>query len=204
MALIYETGASLGCGRNRQAFLREAAKEWRTLGNDFRAELLEKLAKGTRQKINFDQNAITANETVITGYFSPILPALKQTNSTEVIIGKTSITIRPGDIITSQEDRVYRDWLGGQLANPYGPKLLTTFSERLSWNASELLPEIGWHEGARVKDLKYLNITHIPVVGTLVARHKNRCFAVDNNGTFRFEVPLDKLSYPTTRFLRRD
>jgi hypothetical protein len=204
MALIYETSASLGCGRNRAAFLKAAANKWRATGNNFRAEILEKLSQGTRQKIKFDQHATTANETVITGYQTPITPALKPTNATEVTIGKTAITIRPGDIILSQTDRVYRDWLGGQLASPYGPNLLITFSERLSWNASELLPEIGWHEGARVKDLKYLNITHIPAVGTLVAKHRNRWFAADNNGTFRFEVPLDKLYYPTTRFLRRD
>jgi hypothetical protein len=40
--------------------------------------------------------------------------------------------------------------------------------------------------------------------GTLVARHKDRWFAVDDKGVFRFEVPADKLLYPTTRFLHED
>jgi len=204
MALAYETSASLGCGRNRAAFLREAAKEWKLVGNTYRADLMDKLSRGARLRLNFDKKATESNDTVLTGYKTPILPALTRTNATAVIIGKTSIVIPEGSTITSQEDRVYRDWLGGQLANPYGPELLATFSERLAWNASELLPEIGWHEGARVRDLKSLNITHIPAVGTLVARNGDRWFAADNNGTFRFEVPKDKLSYPTARFLRRD
>ncbi len=202
-ALIYETSASLGCGRNRQAFLKEAAKEWKAIGNTFRAELLEKLSTGTRQKINFDK-ANNANTTVISGYKTPITPKLAKTNAESVIIGKTTITLDNNSIIVSQDDRVYRDWLSGQLANPYGPNILTTFSERLTHNQTELLPEIGWHEGGRIKELKTINLTHIPAVGTLVARHKDRWYAVDNNGTFRFEVPIDKLSYPTTRFLRRD
>ncbi len=204
MALAHETSASLGCGRNRAAFLKKAAKEWRSAGNTFRAELLEKLSTGTRQKINFDQNAITANATAITEYKTPITPKLAKINASSVIIGKTTITLDENSTIISQDDRVYRDWLSGQLANPYGPTLLTTFTERLTYNQTELLPEIGWHEGARIKELKTINLTHVPAVGTLVARHKDRWFAVDNNGTFRFEVPIDKLSYPTTRFLRRD
>ncbi len=202
-ALIYETSASLGCGRNRQAFLKAAAKEWKATGNTFRAELLEKISTGTRQKINFDK-ANNANTTVITGYNTPITPKLVKTNASSVIIGKTTITLDKDSVIISQDDRVYRDWLSGQVANPYGPTILTTFSERLTYNQTELLPEIGWHEGGRIKELKTINFTHIPAVGTLVARSKDRWFAVDNNGTFRFEVPIDKLSYPTTRFLRRD
>jgi hypothetical protein len=202
-ALIYETSASLGCGRNRQAFLRAAAKEWEATGNTFRAELLEKISTGTRQKINFDK-ANNANTTVISGYKTPITPKLQKINASSVIIGKTTITLDEKSTIVSQDDRVYRDWLSGQLANPYGPTILTTFSERLTYNQTELLPEIGWHEGGRIKEIKTINLTHIPAVGTLVARHKDRWFAVDDKGTFRFEVPIDKLSYPTTRFLRRD
>jgi len=33
MALVYETSASIGCGRNRAAFLKEAAREWQIVGN---------------------------------------------------------------------------------------------------------------------------------------------------------------------------
>ncbi len=204
MALVYETGASLGCGRNRAAFLRAAANEWKQTGNHYRAQLLSDLADGKRPRLKFDQHALTTNDTVITGYKSAIMPALNKTNATAVIIGKTIITLDSNSILVSQDDRVYRDWLSGQLANPYGPHVLTTFSERITYNQTELLPDTGWHEGGRIKELKRTNLTHYTAVGTLVARAGSRWFAVDDNGTFRFEVPIDKISYPTTRFLRRD
>ncbi len=203
MALVYETSASLGCGRNRAAFLRAAAKEWQFAGNKYRTELAEKLSRGARARINFDK-ATEANTTTITEYKTPITPKLTKTNATSVVIGTTTITLNSTSTIISQDDRVYRDWLGGQIANPYGPEILTTFSERLSYNKTELLPEIGWHEGGRIRELKKINLTHIPAVGTLAAKKGDRWFAVDNNGTFRFEVPKDKLYYPTTRFLRKD
>jgi hypothetical protein len=90
------------------------------------------------------------------------------------------------------------------MSNPYGPEVLSTFSERLTYNQSELRADIGWHEGGRIQELERIGLTHKVATGTLVARNGNRWFAVDNNGTFRFEVPIDKISYPTTRFLRRD
>ncbi|MBW2969870.1 hypothetical protein KY319_01980 [Candidatus Woesearchaeota archaeon] len=186
-ALIYETSASMGCGRNREAFLRAAAQAWKTAGNNWRAELMERLAKG-KLNLKFEPKTIE--------------PALK--NATSAIIGKTTITLNSSSLLVSQEDRVYRDWLGGQIANPYGPELLTTFSERLNYNTTELMPEIGWHEGARIKELQKTNLTHKTAVGTLVARKNGEWYAPDENGIFRFEVPIDKLSYPTTRFLRRD
>jgi len=203
MALVYETSASLGCGRNRKAFLLAAADEWHIVGNLYRANLLKELAQGKNPRINFDKHAIEANDTVVTEYKTPILPNLARTNASAVIIGNTSIILHSNSIILSQNDRVYRDWLSGQMANPFGPDILVTFSERLTYNQTELLPDIGWHEGGRVRDLKKINLTHVPAVGTLAARYENRWFAIDDNGTFRFEVPIDKISYPTTRFLTR-
>ena len=202
-ALIFETSASLGCGRNRPAFLRAAAEEWKKAGNLPRAKLLFNLAGGKSQKLVFDDNAVSSNFTVISGYTSPIVPELHKLSSS-FIIGSTKIILNSSSTILSQTDRVYRDWLGGQLQNPFKGDILVTFSERLKSNESELLPEIGWHEGARVRDLKKVNLTHLSAVGTLVAKKGSRWFASDDKGVFRFEVPLDKLLYPTTRFLRRD
>lgn len=204
MALVYETSAAIGCGRNRAAFLRAAADEWKKVGNAYRAEVLEKLASGERLKLSFDETALEANETVITGYKTAILPALEKTNASVMTIGESAVTLDASSVVVSQDDRVYRDWLSGQINNPYGPELLVTFSERLSYNESELLPEIGWHEGGRIKELKKVNLTLKVAVGTLVARKDGRWFAVDDAGVFRFEVPIDKISYPTTRFLRKD
>jgi len=203
-ALAYETIASLGCGRNRPAFLKLASLEWKKTGNKYRAEIIDKLSKGERIKLNFDQHAITSNATVISGYKTAITPQINETNATSVTLGNTKLILNNSSILLSQDDRVYRDWLSGQISNPYGPKILSTFSERLTYNEQELMPEIGWHEGGRIKELETINLTHKVAVGTLVAKYNNRWFAVDDNGVFRFEVPIDKISYPTTRFLRPD
>lgn len=204
-ALIAETSAALGCGRNRQAFLRLAAKEWAGAGVAWRSEMLSRLAKGERFVPRFDEFALAANESVISGYVTPILPSLQNsTNASEVIIGLSGFKINASARIISQDDRVLRDWLGGQLQNPFEGDLLTTFSERLWYNESELRPEIGWHEGARIRELKAAGAVHVPVSGTFVARSGSRWFASDDEGVFRFEVPLDKVLYPTTRFLRSD
>ncbi|RMD58093.1 hypothetical protein D6825_02020, partial [Candidatus Woesearchaeota archaeon] len=91
-----------------------------------------------------------------------------------------------------------------QLASYWGPEILVSFSERLSYSPVDLREDVGWHEGGRVRDLLRINISHAPAVGTLAARMNGRWFAVDDKGVFRFEVPIDKVSYPTARFLRRD
>lgn len=202
-AILYETSASLGCGRNRLAFLKAASKEWMLAGNVFRAKILDNLSRSERLILSFDSAAVNA-KSVITSYASPILPVLVRKNISGLLIGNTSFVLNSSDVIVSQDDRVFRDWLGGQLANPYGPTLLVTFSERLTYPSSELLPEIGWHEGARIRDLKKIGAIHFPAVGTLVANNGDRWFAVDDQGVFRFEVPLDKLYYPTTRFLTKN
>lgn len=204
MALVYETSASVGCGRNRNAFLKEASKAWKKAGNNIRSEILDNLASGKKIQLNFDEEAINAKETVITGYKTPIVPELHNFTAEEIILGNTAITLDKNSKLIVQDDRVYRDWLSGQINNPYGPKILTTFSERLSWNETELHPEIGWHEGGRIAELSYLNLTILPAVGTLAAKHKDKWYGIDDKGIFRFEIPIDKISYPTTRFLRKD
>jgi len=190
-ALIYETIASLDCGRNRKDFLLEAAKLWKFLNNTARAKLDESLAMSRRIKLNFDT--------------SDIEPALSLQNASRIIIGKTSFVLHAGDRVLTQSDRVKRDWLGLQVEEDiFGSQILTTFSERLEYNSSELREDIGWHEGGRMKELGAAGIGSVVAYGTLVARLRDRWYASDENGIFRFEVPLDKLQYPTTRFLRDD
>lgn len=203
-AILAETGASLGCGRNRQAFLRLAAREWALANVSWRSELMGRLGRGERFVPRFDEAAVKANETVISGYLTALVPNLSVSNASRVIIGATGFNVNDSSVVVSQDDRVFRDWLGGQLQNPFRGELLVTFSERLSYDESELRSDVGWHEGARVRDLMRVNVTHIPAVGALVARSGDRWFASDEKGVFRFEVPKDKLLYPTTRFLRSD
>jgi hypothetical protein len=190
-ALLYETIASLDCGRNRRAFLLEAAKRWKELNSTARGRIIEGLAIGRKMNLKFDT--------------SEIEPALiARPGATGVVIGATSIELASGDRVLTQADRTKRDWLGLQLPDPFASHILTTFSEKQWYNESELRADIGWHEGGRMADLARAGIEPVVAYGTLAARLRDRWFAMDDQGVFRFEVPLDKLRYPTTRFLRDD
>jgi len=190
-ALLYETIASLDCGRNKRAFLREAARRWRQLNVSWRAKLDEQLASGSKVKLRFDTGEIA--------------PALAPQDASRIIIGETAITLMPGDRVLTQADRVKRDWLGLQAEQSlFGDQILTTFSERLTYNASELREDIGWHEGGRMRELVNVGIVPVVAYGTLAARQRDKWYGTDEQGVFRFEIPRDKISYPTTRFLRDD
>ncbi|MEM4239651.1 MAG: hypothetical protein QXK08_00455 [Candidatus Woesearchaeota archaeon] len=191
-ALIYETIASIDCGRNKKAFLLEAARLWKSLNNTARAKLDESLALSKKINLKFE-----------TGSIEPELAQMQDASG--IIIGETSIAIYQGGKVMTQADRVKRDWLGLQAEKDiFGSHVLTTFSERLSYNKSELREDIGWHEGGRMEELAAAGIEPVVAYGALVARLNNKWYASDENGVFRFEVPLDKLQYPTTRFLRED
>jgi hypothetical protein len=43
-----------------------------------------------------------------------------------------------------------------------------------------------------------------PLTGTIVKKINNTWYAPNENGIFMFEVPVDKVEYPTTRFFRDD
>jgi hypothetical protein len=190
-ALIYETIASIDCGRNKKAFLLEASRQWGIMNKTARARLDESIAIGRKINLKFETGGIE--------------PELSAKNASSIIIGETGITLRPGDRVVTQADRVKRDWLGLQMEQDlFGSQILTTFSERLEYAPSELREDIGWHEGARMKELAESGIEPVIAYGTLVARLRDKWYASDENGIFSFEVPLDKLQYPTTRFLRDD
>ncbi len=190
-ALLYETIASIDCGRNRRAFLKEAAARWHMLNASARAHIIESIAFSKTMNLKFNTTGIQ--------------PALAPQNVSSIVIGETAIRLHAGDRVLTQADRVRRDWLGLQLNESlFGSQILTTFSERLWYNESELRSDIGWHEGGRMQELVSGGIVPLVAKGTLAARLHDRWFAMDDQGIFQFEVPLDKVSYPTTRFLRDD
>lgn len=190
-AILYESMAATFCGAGRKESLLKAAAIWETLGAGFRAEIDRKLASWETPEIPFEESG---------PYFSP-----EPRNASIIIIGNSSFTLAKEDVLVSQADRVTRDWLSYQVfSSPYSEALLTTFSERLAYTDEELLPEIGWHEGARIKELKETGLTHIVASGTVIAGKGGRWYAPDEKGIFRFEVPIDKVLYPTTRFLSED
>jgi len=206
-AVIKESIASVGCDRNRREYLLEASKLWKKAGNDFRSKLDESLAMNRQIKLDFDISPVEVNVSF-------------PKSASKMILGKSKKVIYADDVLVSQVDRVNRDWLSYQLFfSPFyradrlellteyeldRDKLLSVFSERLSYNKSDLMSDIGWHEGARIKEMRQVGFTHFTASGTVVARLNNTWYAPDENGVFRFEVPIDKIRYPTNRFLRND
>lgn len=185
-ALRFETLASLNCSGAYRQHLQQAAYLWKEQGMHWRAILLTLALQ--QLPFSFDT--------------SHIAPTLSLDGATRIMIGNTTIRITENDTVVTQVDRVYRDWLGQQLAqSPFSGDTLVTFSERLTFSPEELREDIGWHEGGRIRDLQRLNVPVVPVTGTLHALHEGRWYAPDAEGIFRYEVPHDKVWYPTTRFL---
>jgi hypothetical protein len=190
-ALLFESIASINCKNNPKKYLLNASKIWNQLGNKFRAGMDEKLASG--KEISFDL------------FLYPLPEIELKIEGKNITIGNSFLTLGPSDILVSQSDRVTRDWLSYNInQSPFGNKLLTVFSEKLYLPESELMPEIGWHEGARIKELKEIGLQHKIASGTIAVKINDSWYAPDENGILRFEVPFDKIMYPTTRFLRED
>ena len=191
-ALAYETLASLNCDAQQKEYYLKASELWKNIGNYFRAEIDKKLA----------------NQEPLNIYYSiEPLPEIENNpkNWNQLIIGNSHFTIDSSDIIISQTDRVTRDWLSNQIEqSPFGEKLLNVFSEKYYITKEDLWEDIGWHEGARIMELKQSGAKHLTAAGTLVKKINNKWYAPDETGIFRFEVPKDKLLYPTTRFLKQD
>jgi len=193
-AILLETIASIGCGENRSKYLIMASEEWKTTGNEFRSELDRKLALNQRIEFNYNISEL------------PAINISVPENAEKIVIGMSCFRLNESDILVSQTDRVSRDWLSYQIYNsPYSDTILTVFSERLTYTEEELLPDIGWHEGARIKEIKEnTGLKHEIASGTLVKKIKGKWYAPNENGVFMFDIPIDKLLYPTTRFLRDD
>jgi hypothetical protein len=191
-ALALESAASLNCA-NSSALYGKASLLWKEAGFGFREEIDRALAESRSPNIPFLDYNFSAGIEV-------------PSNASSVIIGSSSITVSGSDVIVTQVDRVHRDWLSGQLfQSPDGPVILKTFSERLYYNKSELRSDIGWHEGGRLADtLSAVNASYFAATGTVTKRFGNAWYATNENGTAMFEVPKDKLLYPTTRFLQED
>lgn len=191
-ALIYETIASIGCGKNKKEYYQKAADLWKELGNSFRANLDKSLAENKQLEFVYIPFALDESNK----------EKIEKWN--KITIGSSEFRLNNSDILVSQTDRVTRDWLSYQFQPIYSQNLLTVFSERLYLNQTELLPEIGWHEGARIKELKQIGLNHKIASGTIVIKINDKWYAPDEKGVFRFEILPDKVFYPTTRFLKPD
>jgi len=187
-AVLFETIASI---EDSSYYFIRAADAWQRLDNDFRAKLNFELAMGTEIEWQFNLTPLEK--------FS-----LEAEDAERMIIGGSRFELDSNSLVVSQVDRVTRDWISYQLQNPSSGNLLKTFSERLIYSDEELLPSIGWHEGGRLLELKEYGINSKPAVGTILKKKGSKWYAPNEKGVFMFEVPKDKVLYPTTRFLRED
>jgi len=192
-AILYETIASLStdCNLDKENYITLAKSEWQLCNMSWRANALEKT-------LDF-KNYTIANLTI------------NAKNATKMILGMSYIIIDNNSIIGIQNERVTRDWLSGKIskspfAAPTGSSVHKTFYEELSYNYSELRPDIGWHEGGRLLDLiNNSNASAIAFSGTLIKKINGTWYAPDENGIFMFEILSDKVeNYPTVRFLADD
>lgn len=183
-AMMYETLASLLGSKYYHA---KAAWHWKRIKNDFKYRLNLDLALGNAPNLSFNTEDIPPSHII--------------TESPKKIkIGKTSIVISKDDIMVSQSDRVTRDWPSYQLQDPESDSLLSLSSESLRYPTEDLMPEIGWHEGARIREMKSIAGFRLKVAtGTVIAKKDGKWYAPNENGIFMFEVPEDKVSYPTLR-----
>lgn len=187
-AILFETIASL---ENSKYYYLRAADAWKKVGNKFRSKLAFDLAFNRKLELEFDTAGLESYE-------------LKKEPNEAIIIGNSQFELTKDDLIVSQTDRVTRDWLSYQLQNPFSKNILRTFSERLTYTDEELLAEVGWHEGARVLEIKNSGIKHKIATSTIVAKHNGKWYAPNEEGIFMFEVPEDKILYPTTRFFKEN
>lgn len=187
-ALVYEAIASIEGGRY---YLLRAAESWREAGDKNRMMIDFNLAIGRNNVWKFDIAEYKSEKK-----YSPDFSAVE--------IGRTAIELGKEDVIVSQADRVTRDIMSGELGNPFTGELLTVFSEQFNYTDKELLKSTGWHEGARIKEMKSIGLTHKVAAGTIVKELDGKWYAPNEEGVFMFEVPIDKILYPTTKFIRKD
>lgn len=105
--------------------------------------------------------------------------------SRTMILGASSISLRPGLRLGTQVERVARDWI----------------SYRMKWDLTgrPLPAPLDYHEGDLVaRMMRLVRLEVLPLAGTLLARQGEKWFAPDETGVFRFEILQDKMQYPTT------
>ncbi len=183
-AILWESIASIS---GNPAYYWPSSLIWSWKRNTFRADIDKHLLN--REFIPYEYKEFNLKQP----YFAT------PKGATNITLGESSFTLTKDDILVSQVDRVTRDWLSSQLQDPQSEHLLTVFSENYD------VEDIGWHEGGRISQYKNaINLTHIPVTGTIVRKINDTWYAPNEQGIFMFDVPIDKIEYPTTRFLRED
>ena len=187
-ALRLETLGSLNCNNKQYLYYENAARIWEKEEVYFRAALLQ----------GINQHNLTLQFNLI-----PLVPTENYSTNHALRMGTSYLEITSDDIIITQVDRVYRDWLGREVSqNPFSGELLSVFSEKWSYNESALRSDIGWHEGGRLKTLQQVvGITPSTAVGTIVVKRDEKWYAPNEEGIFMFEVISSIISLIVLFFL---
>jgi hypothetical protein len=161
------------CGAEPAPAFRTAAARARRASDPWKAGVYEGIADG--------RFVPTTGEAVIARRLD--VPK----DAASYVLGASRILVPGGARVGAQVERTVRDWLSFQLA--------WDGTDRAVAKASLL----GWHEGARLRDLLDAADVHVvPLTGALAVRRGGRWLAADGDGVFRFEVLEDKIQYPTT------
>jgi len=161
-------------GLNRTPYLKEAVKLAREANLPGNAAALEQVASGSF-KPQFGDVTIKRKLEV-------------PPNAKAFILGESELRIEKGSRIAVQMERTFRDWL---------MKAINFDFRKSSENPDHV---VDYHEGARLREIMtHLQVTVLPVTGTLLAFRDDHWFAPDETGTFRFNVLDDKVWYPTTK-----
>lgn len=192
-AILYETIASIGCNAGKREYLLGASQIWQEIGNEFRSNLDKALAYGNNVNFRFWNYSIRQPEIG------------EKIDASGILLGSSYFRLDKSDTLVSQADRVTRDWISYQInSSPFSDNLLEVFSEVIYSKDPGTFPELGWHEGGRIKELKESGLAHKIASGTIVKKINGIWYAPNEEGVFMFDVPIDKIQYPTTRFLKED
>lgn len=119
-AMIYETTASLGCGRNKKAFYKKAQEIWQQKNNTFRAELAFIISTG-KTHISLPLNISQDSRIGIENLSLPVLPVVvKKINTTWYAADKDGV-LRfsvPKERVYYPNTRFYREDLALLVALP--------------------------------------------------------------------------------------
>src|SRR5262244_1087588 len=138
------------------------------------------------------------------GKFRPKFGDVKIESALEVpssaksmVLGGSTIVIAPGKRIGTQVERVWRDWLG-----TYWDGVDDFTWDLTPYGRLPIARDDGGHshhEGALVEHIRQMvDVTVVPLVGTLIANNADAWYGPDEQGVFRFEILEDKVQYPTT------
>ncbi|NJO18616.1 MAG: hypothetical protein HC877_23685 [Thioploca sp.] len=138
----------------------------------------------SKGKQNIYSNFINKNEFPFKPYKIRKQEIQIPSNFSHIIIGESYIKVDNNTIIGTQIERIIRDW-ASNIINVY---------------PSEYKQLIAYGEGDNlIRAVNNTSAKIVPLTSTIVIKSKDKWYAPDENGIFRFEVLPEKVDYPTNK-----